>query len=77
VAFKLDAAQKAKNASVSMELGAEYAGVKDRGAIYESARQIILAIRDALPDKASEVKEVWLTVNGRQVFRVLLQPSAD
>jgi hypothetical protein len=77
VAFKLDAAQKAKNASVSMELGAEYASVKDRGAIYESARQIILAIRDALPDKASEVNEVWLTVNGRQVFRVLLHPSAD
>jgi uncharacterized protein DUF4157 len=77
VAFKLDAAQKAKNASVFVELGAGYANVKDRGVIYESARQIILAIRDALPDKASEVKEVWLTVNRRQVYRVLLHPSAD
>jgi Domain of unknown function (DUF4157) len=77
VAFKLDAAHKAKNASVFVELGAGYANVKDRGVIYESARRIILAIRDALPDKASEVTEVWLTVNGRQVYRVLLHPSAD
>ena len=77
VAFKLDAARKVKNPSVFMELGAEYANVKDRGAIYESARQIIFSIRDALPDKASEIKEVWLTINGRQVFRVLLHPSAD
>jgi Domain of unknown function (DUF4157) len=74
LARKLDAAQKAKNPSVFVELGSEYANVKERGAIYESARQIILAIRDALAHKASEVKEVWLTIDGRQVFRVLLHP---
>jgi hypothetical protein len=74
VARKLDAAQKSKNYSVFLELGAEYATVKDRGAIFQSARQIILAVRDALPHKASEVTEVWLTINGQQVFRVLLHP---
>ena len=42
----------------------------------DAAQQIILAIRDALPHKASEVTEVWLTINGRQVFRVRLHPPA-
>jgi hypothetical protein len=77
VARALDAAQQAKRYSVFLELGAEYANVKDRGAIYQAAQQIILAIRDGLPHKASEVTEVWLTINGQQKFRVLLHPPAD
>ena len=75
VAGKLEAAQKAKKYSLYLELGAEYASVKDRGTIYEAAKQIILRMRDARPDKASEVTEVWLMISGRQVFRVLLHPS--
>jgi hypothetical protein len=75
VARRLDAAQKAKTYTVYLELGANYANVKDLGAICRSAQQIVLAIRDALPHHASEVTEVWLTVNQRRVFPVWLHPS--
>lgn len=77
VGRRLELAQKAKNYGITVELGAGYAQVRDRAAIYAKARDIVYAIRDALPSHAADVVQVTFTVNGRPAFGFRLHPSVD
>jgi len=75
VARELDIAQQRRNTQLTIELGANYAAVPDRGTIYQAARDIVYRIRDALPHHASEVSQIFLSINGRSSFGFPLRPS--
>jgi hypothetical protein len=77
VARELDIAQQRRNSQLTIELGANYATVQDRGTIYLAARDIVYRIRDALPHHASEVSHVFLSINGRSSFGFPLRSSTS
>ncbi|WP_246411779.1 eCIS core domain-containing protein [Amycolatopsis dendrobii] len=68
VATLLDDAQKNKRSSVRMDLPASYRAVKDRTALFQEMKKIFFAMRDALPHHASQVVQIYLLVEGRQVY---------
>lgn len=68
VAALLDDPQKNKRSSVRMDLPASYRAVKDRTALFQEMKKIFFAMRDALPHHASQVVQIYLLVEGRQVY---------
>jgi hypothetical protein len=75
VARRLDDAQTKKNTHLMIEMGAQYANVKDRAGVFQRAQAIVFAMRDALPHHAALVERVTFTVNGRVAFTFSLHPS--
>ncbi|MFD2470022.1 eCIS core domain-containing protein [Amycolatopsis silviterrae] len=68
VAALLEDAQRKKQTGVSVPLPSSYGQVKDRTTIFQAMKQIFFAVRDALPHHASAVVQVYLLVDGRQVY---------
>jgi hypothetical protein len=77
VARRLDDAQTKKNAHLMIEMGAQYENVKDRGGVFQRAKAIVFAMRDALPHHAALVERVTFTVKGRVAFSFPLHSSPE
>jgi hypothetical protein len=77
VAKKLDEAQAKKTGNLMVEMGAQYANVKDRAGVFARAKDIVFKMRDALSHHASQVERVTFTVNGRISYSFPLHPSAE
>lgn len=73
VSRRLDAAHNQGNARLLIELGQQYAGIKDRADVLQRAKAIVLAMRDALPHHAAKVLRVSFTVGGNVAFSFPLQ----
>jgi len=74
VARRLDVAHTQKNGNLYIELGGQYQGIKDRGDVFNRAKAIVIAMRDALSHHATNVLQVTFTVAGKIVFSFRLQP---
>jgi hypothetical protein len=77
VAKRLDAAQGKKDGQVTIEIGAQYASIKDRAELMSALKAIVFKMRDALSHHASLVERVNFTINGRIAYSFSLHPSAD
>jgi Domain of unknown function (DUF4157) len=77
VAKRLEAAQGKKDGQVTIEIGAQYAGIKDRRELMSALKAVVFKMRDALGHHASLVERVNFTINGRISYSFSLHPSAD
>jgi hypothetical protein len=77
VARKLDDAQAKKNGHLMIDMGAQYESVKDRGGLFQRVKDIVFAMRDALPHHAALVERVSFTIKGRVAFSFSLHPSPE
>lgn len=77
VAKRLDAAQSKKDGQVTIEIGAQYANIKDRAELMSALKAIVFKMRDALSHHASLVERVNFTINGRISYSFSLHPSPD
>jgi hypothetical protein len=75
VAARLDEAQKKQTADLYLDLGGNYALVKDRASIFQAVKAIVFTMRDALPHHASAVVRIYLRVDGRAVYGFPLHPN--
>jgi hypothetical protein len=65
LARQMDLAQKNKKTEITVELGYNYANVKNRDALRDAVEAIIQQLRDALPHHATEVRYVKVTTGGK------------
>jgi hypothetical protein len=72
LAAALDVGQKKKQYDVTFRLGANYQSFPDKAALYAAFRDMVAAIRDALPHHASDVSGVWLYFGDKPALRVPL-----
>lgn len=77
VAKRLDAAQAKKDAHLYLEMGAQYANIKDRSGVFAAAKAIVFVMRDALTHHAALVERVTFTVGGEVAFSFSLHPSPE
>jgi hypothetical protein len=77
LARQLDDAQQRRGENVTLRLGANYAGVKDRAEIIKAIVRIVRLIRDALPHHAGAVSSVDVYFGDNLVQRIPLGGSAE
>ena len=77
LARQLDIAYQQKNDSVTLQLGPNYNGVKDREDMIREAIKLVQIIRDALPHQALGVRFVDLYFGARLVQRIPLESKAE
>jgi len=65
LARRMDLAQKSKQTEITVELGYNYANVKNRDSLRDAVEAIIQQLRDALPHHATEVRYVKVTTGGK------------
>jgi uncharacterized protein DUF4157 len=77
LAQKIGEAQRRKRDKVTLQLGANYQGVKDREGIIQAVIQVVRIIRDALPDQGAGVSVVDVYFGDRLVQRIPLGGSQE
>jgi hypothetical protein len=77
LARQLDEAHQRKSDTVSLRLGANYQGVKDRDAIVREVAKLVRLVRDALPHHAAGVAAVNLYFGDRMVQRIPLADAVE
>jgi hypothetical protein len=76
LARRLDIAQQQGRMEVELHLGANYANVRDRGAIYSALQRIALLVRDALPHHAAGVTYINVYIGDRLATRIALSAAS-
>lgn len=77
LARRLDIAYQQKDDSITLQLSADYNGVKDRVEMIREVIKLVHLIRDALPHQASGVSKVDVYFGNRLVQRILLESKAE